>query len=296
MNSVSATTIIMSNFAACFKVFWIILFIAMMTSSCGGLFFFPEKQMVLTPSKLNLEYQERPVITEDGTRLNGWLLQGKPPVKATIIYLHGNAQNISYHIASVHWLPKEHYNVYLYDYRGFGDSQGKSSIRNSIADFSAVMGMLEKEIPVKEQNYIVFGQSLGGAVAIAGVAHNKQNYPIKLLVVDSAFSGFRRIAKEKINAAWMLKPFSGLLGLTVPKRPDLLEEIKLISPVPIVFIHGAEDQIVPSHHSRKLYEAAGQPKAFWLEPQAKHTQSLLHYELRARFLSLLDKHSSDKLN
>jgi fermentation-respiration switch protein FrsA (DUF1100 family) len=286
----------MIKVVACLNSYLVIIFCLVAIPSCGGLFFFPEKQMVLTPAKLNLEYQEFPVITEDGTRLNGWLLQGKPPVKATVIYLHGNAQNISYHIASVYWLPKEHYNIYLYDYRGFGDSQGKSSIKNSIADFSAVMEMLKKEIPVEEQNYIVFGQSLGGAVAIAGVAHNKQDYPINLLVVDSAFSGFRRIAKEKINAAWLLKPFSGLLKLTIPKMPDLLEEVKLISPVPIVFIHGTEDQIVPPHHSRKLYEAAGEPKMLWLEPQAKHTQSLLHYELRERFLSLLDKYSSDKLN
>lgn len=291
MNSAFSTIIIMNDLATRPNMFWLLLLIPLALSSCGGLFFFPEKEMVLTPANLGLKYQNIPVTTEDGVHLNGWLLQGKPPVKATIIYLHGNAQNISHHIASVYWLPEEHYNVYLYDYRGFGDSQGKSSIKNSIADFPAVMNTLKKEIPAEEQKYIVFGQSLGGALAVADVARIKQDYPINLLVIDSAFSGFRRIAKEKMASSWLLKPFSGLLQLTIPGKPDLLDEIKRISPVPVAVIHGTGDQIIPYHHGVQLFKAANEPKVLWLEPEAKHIQSLLHTALRTRFLSLLDRYS-----
>jgi len=267
------------------------LLIPIFFSSCSGLFFFPEKNLVLTPSTAKLEYRSIPVTTADGLQLDGWLLAGAPPVKGTIVYMHGNAQNISYHLAAVHWLPEEHYNVYLYDYRGFGESQGKPTIESSIADYADVMATLENALPEEQQKYIVFGQSLGGAFAIAAVAKYQHEFPIDLLVIDSAFSGFRRIAKEKLKSFWLTRPIRSLLGLTITNEPDLLQEVALISPTPIIFIQGMEDQVVPSHHSKNLFKAAKQPKELWLEPDAEHTQSLLHKELRDRFVKALDSYT-----
>lgn len=264
-----------------------LLLVSLLVSACGGLFFYPEKKLLLTPADINLDYRQLPVTTVDGVQLDGWLLPGKPPVKGTVVYLHGNAQNISYHLASVHWLPQEHYNVYLYDYRGFGASQGKPTIENSIADFAAVMATLTEIIPQEQQKYIVLGQSLGGALAIAAVAKYKQIYPIDLLVVDSAFSGFRKIAREKLESVWLTKPFSSLLGLTVTNQPDILRQIALISPTPVVIIQGMEDQIVPPHHAERLFQAAKQPKELWLQQNARHTQSLTHKKMRERFVNLM---------
>jgi len=270
------------------------LFIPVFFSACSGLFFFPEKKLVLTPSVAKLKYSSVPVTTADGLQLDGWLLAGAPPVKGTIVYLHGNAQNISYHLAAVHWLPEEHYNVYLYDYRGFGESQGEPTIESSIVDYADVMATLENVLPKEQQKYIVFGQSLGGAFAIAAVAKYQHEFPIDLLVVDSAFSGFRRIAKEKLKSFWLTRPIRSLLGLTITNEPDLLQEVALIPPTPIIFIQGIEDKIVPLHHSENLFKAAKQPKELWLEPDAGHTQSLLHKELRDRFVEALDYYTQHR--
>ena len=243
----------------------------------------------MTPDRIGLQYRLLPVETPDGVTLNGWLLPGKPPVKGTIVFLHGNAQNISYHIASVYWLPAAHYNVYLYDYRGFGSSGGKATLENSIQDFSSVMKGLQKIIPHAEQHYIVFGQSLGAAIAIAAVARFKAQFPIQLLVADSAFSGFRRIAKEKLKEILFTRPFAGLLAHAFPAEPDLLQCVAKLTPIPVLLIHGEQDRIVPFQHSRQLFWAAREPKQLWLEPGAGHIMSLTHKPLRRRFLKYLDK-------
>ena len=254
-------------------------------ASCSGLFFIPDKQLVLYPDRIGLEYRNISIETEDGERLNGWLLPGRPPVKGTVVFLHGNAQNISYHIAGVYWLPEQHYNVYIYDYRGFGRSTGKATIENSIDDFAAVMQQLQREIPQREQRFIVFGQSLGAALAIAAVARFKERYPICRLVADSPFSGFRRIAREKLEAVFFTRPLSGLLAYAFTDSPDLLRSISEVSPVPLLLIHGLDDDIVPPHHSKLLFDAARPPKALWLEPGAKHIQSLAHEVSRKRLVA-----------
>ncbi len=256
-------------------------------TGCSNLFFIPDRQLVMYPDRIGLEYRQLVVETRDGEQLDGWLLPGKSPVKGSVVFLHGNAQNIGYHIASVYWLPEQHYNVYLYDYRGFGRSTGKATIQNSIDDFAAVMKRLQQEIPQQEQNFIVFGQSLGAAVAVAAVSQYKNHYPASCLVLDSSFSGFRRIAREKLELLLVTRPLSGVLAYAFTDNPDLLQSIAKISPIPVLMIHGLDDEIVPSHHSQLLFEAAEPPKELWLEPGAKHIQSLTHNVLRRRFLEYL---------
>jgi alpha-beta hydrolase superfamily lysophospholipase len=254
---------------------------------CSTLFFVPERQLILTPEKAGLSFEVLPVDTPDGIRLHGWLLHGKPPVRGTIVFLHGNAQNISYHLASVFWLPAAHYNVYLYDYRGFGKSEGKATIANAIADFPAVLKTLQTRLPDDDHGFIIFGQSLGAAIAIAAVAEHKDNFPIDALIADSAFSGLRRIAREKLALIPLTRPFARPLALTFPKAPDLLQSIGEVAPIPVLLIHGTEDQIVPPDHSQQLYDAAGEPRQLWLIPDARHIQALTSKPIRQRLLDYL---------
>ena len=101
-------------------------------SNLTSLFFYPQQQYLRTPSDINLEYDEVRVKAVDGTELVSWFLpadedseQGKnSPI---VLFLHGNAENISTHIGSVYWLPEEGVNVFLLDYRGYGHSQGAVS-------------------------------------------------------------------------------------------------------------------------------------------------------------------------
>lgn len=259
----------------------------LLLSGCTGLFFVPERQLILEPDRLMLDFKEIVVPTKDQQKLHGWLLKGTSPVKGTIIFLHGNAQNISYHIHSVRWLPKHGYNVFLYDYQGFGRSTGKASVSNSIDNFGSVIDTLNASLPENQRQYSVFGQSLGGALAIAAVAKNQHKTRFNALIVDSAFSGFRIIAKEKMSQLMLTKPFSGLLQYLFTSQPDILKEIASIKSTPILILHGRSDKIVPPTHAKRLFNQAKQPKHMHLQAGARHIQSLANQSVRELMLKQL---------
>ncbi len=257
-------------------------------AACSELFFVPAKDMVRTPASLGLEYRDVGVDVAHGVQLRGWLLEGIAPVKGTVVFLHGNAQNISYHLASVDWLPQRHYNVFIYDYRGYGESSGRPSIATSVTDFPFVMDALQAMLPAAQRRYVVFGQSLGGSFAIAQVARYKDRYPIKALIVDSGFAGFRRIAREKLHDFALTRPFDWLLQWLFPDQPDVLRDVARIHPLPLLIIHGLADTIVPARHAELLFQHASQPKALWLIPGVGHIRFLSAAAGRDRLARYLD--------
>lgn len=267
----------------------LLLSLALLGSACSKLFFIPESELIRVPTDIGIKYQEEFVTTADGTMLHGWLLKSEKPAAGTVIFLHGNAQNISYHIASVGWLVKEGFDVFLYDYRGFGKSEGESNFNNAISDFSDVLSHLRSGLPESEQQFIVFGQSLGAALTIAGVHAHHSEKSIKAVILDSAFSGFRTIAREKLGLLFSWPAVADLFALTVPEKPVLTELIPELSPLPILFIHGGKDSIVPVTHTILLYEKAREPKQLWIEPDATHIASIRTPDLRRRFVSFLNQ-------
>lgn len=269
---------------------WLInMSVFLLLSGCSGLFFVPDRQLILEPDRLKLDFEDIFVRTNDQQKLHGWLLKGDAPVKGTVIFLHGNAQNISYHIASVRWLPKHGYNVFLYDYQGYGNSTGKASIDNSIDNFSSVIETLDRTLPKDQQQYSVFGQSLGGALAIAAVAKNQSTTSFQSLIVDSAFSGFRTIAKEKMQELLLVRPFSGALQYLFTSQPNILEEIASIESTPILILQGENDKIVPPTHAQNLYARANEPKHLHIQAGARHIQSLASQTVRALVLEQLSQ-------
>ena len=262
-------------------------------AACSGVYFVPDRNLVRTPADVGLEYREWSVVTEDGVVLDGWFLPGLEPVKGTVLFLHGNAQNISYHLASVAWLPRRHFNIFLYDYRGFGKSGGRSDVYNAVADVEAVIDKVAESLGSANQNIIIFGQSLGAAIAIAAVARHRGNAVICGLVADSAFSGFREIGREKLAELTLIRPAAGLLSRLLPSQPNLLEDIAAVSPIPVLLIHGEKDRIVPPEHSKTLFAAAREPKALWIEPEVGHIMALSHASLRDRLLRFLEEALSD---
>ncbi len=274
-------------FLLCFVV--AILLFGGALGGCSGVFFVPQKALVATPGQFGVRYREVEIPMEPGVTLHGWFLPGKPPVKATIVFLHGNAQNISYHQASVLWLPRQHYNVLLYDYRGYGRSGGVSTPQNAIDDFGVVMAEVEKQPEAKGLPVVVLGQSLGASLAIAAVARWKSEYPVAVVVLDSPFSDFRGIVREKLAMVWWLRPLSLFVPVLIPGKPDLRRNIAALSQTPVLLIHGAEDQIIPPEHSRILFRAAKEPRQLWIVPGAKHIAAFGDKAIRERLLAYLDE-------
>ncbi len=265
----------------------IIVVLSFSLIGCSNVFFFPYHEHVQTPERLGLKYEDVYFNASDGTRLHGWFLPAPGRALGTILFLHGNAENVSTHIMSVRWLPERGFNVFLLDYRGYGISAGKPTLAGVQDDVDSALKMLLARPGVDAARIVVFGQSLGGAIAIYNVAHSPYRRHIRALVVESAFSGYRRITREKLGDFWLTWPLQYPLSWTVSDKYNPSEAVTRISPIPLLVIHGDRDPIVPVHHGEQLFDLAREPKQLWIVPGGGHIQAFQWQSYRDRFVAWL---------
>lgn len=258
-----------------------------MVSACTAIFFQPHRYLVATPDKLGLAYQEVRFKTRDGLELYGWFLPAKGPAQGTILQLHGNAENISTHFASLAWMPARGFNVFTFDYRGYGGSEGVPTLEGVQIDIDAAMDAVLARSDVDKDRIVMYGQSLGGALAAYYVGHSPRRDQLRALVLESAFSGYVDIVREKMADHWFTWPFQWIPKLTVDDSFSPLPSMAEISPLPLLILHGDQDRIVPVHHGRRLYEAALEPKQLWIVPGAGHIQSTGDPTVRDRLVAYL---------
>lgn len=256
-------------------------------SACTNIFFQPQQTQYLTPDKIGLVYEDIYFSGSDGVKLHGWLLPAQGKAKGTVLFLHGNAENISTHIASVHWLPAQHYNVFLPDYRGYGLSQGRSTLAGAQDDINSAMKYLLRRADIDSERIVVLAQSLGGALSIYNVVHSPYRGKIKALISESAFSDYRSIVREKLDSFWLTWPLQWPLSFTVDNDYSPLPVVNKISPIPLLIIHGEKDQVVPLSHGQALFAAAVQPKEMWVVEGGGHIEALRHDKYRAQLLEYL---------
>jgi fermentation-respiration switch protein FrsA (DUF1100 family) len=254
---------------------------------CNGVFFLPYRAHVQTPQHLGLTYEDVHFQASDGTPLHAWFLPAEGKALGTILFLHGNAENISTHIMSVRWLPARRFNVFLLDYRGYGASEGAPTDVGVQDDVDSAMRTLLARKDVDPGRLVVFGQSLGGAIAIYNVAHSPYRQHIRALVVESAFASYRVIAREKLAAFWLTWPLQYPLSWTVSDEYGPSKAVAGISPIPLLIIHGDRDPIVPVDHGKRLFELAQEPKQLWVVSGGGHIQAFQHQSYRDRFVNYL---------
>jgi uncharacterized protein len=273
------------------------LLLTVLLSGCTNLFFQPHSFLIDTPDRHGLEYRIENFKAADGTALNAWFLPARikagEKAKATVLFLHGNAENISTHFRNVVWLPAEGFNVLALDYRGYGASDGEPSLAGMQLDIDAAMRSLLAHKDVDPDKIIIFGQSLGGSLAIYYAAHSAYRANIRVVVIDSAFFDYRQITKEKLAGFFLTWPFQWLPWLTVDDDYSPANAVAAISPLPLLLIHGDQDVVVPTHNSQQLFERAKEPKELWIVPGAGHTQSLNNETVRNRLLEYLLRHTGN---
>jgi len=272
-----------------------LLLLAMVLPGCTQLFFHPHSFLMDTPDRYGLQYQIENFKAVDGTLLNAWFFPSANTdgtmAKATVLFLHGNAENISTHFRGIAWLPAKGYNVLALDYRGYGASNGTPSLDGVQLDIDAAIRHLLIHKDVDPNRLIIFGQSLGGAFAIYYVAHSSYRANIRAVVIDSSFYDYRQITKEKMAGFFLTWPFQWLPWLTVNDDYSPANSIAEISPLPLLLIHGDHDEVVPSDHSLKLFDRAREPKELLIVPGAGHTQSLNNESVRNRLLDFLQRYT-----
>ena len=218
--------------------------------------FFPSSQIVETPGQADLAYEEVSFITEDSFRLHGWFVPGT--TRATWLWFHGNGGNISHHVeelALVHH--RLGVNLFILDYRGYGNSEGTPTERGIYRDARAALGYLQGRPDVATEGVVYFGHSLGAAVAVELAAA----YPPRGLILASPFASMSDMAHLRF-------PFLPVNWL-VRDRYDSLARIPNVR-CPLLVLHGDRDNTVPLSQAEKLFNRATPPKHFRLLPGAGH--------------------------
>ncbi len=232
-----------------------------------GLFYHPDHRVYATPAQNGYAFEEIAFRSADGTKLTGWFIPAKGKALGTVIHFHGNAQNMTAHYSFVSWLPANGFNLFTFDYRGYGKSDGTPSREGVYQDAVAALEYIKSRTDIDQDKLIVFGQSIGGANALVAVGNNAFE-GIVGVVSDSAFSTYKGVACDH---AGLLKPFAFCL-IGNKRSPD--RAVSKITPVPLLIIHGTRDRVAPYKHALKLFEKAGEPKQLWTIEGGGHTSAL----------------------
>jgi fermentation-respiration switch protein FrsA (DUF1100 family) len=253
--------------------------LTLLLPGCSSLFFYPDKEMYENPFVRPFSPEDVSFKTADGITLFGWFFRAHDAA-GSVLFLHGNAGNISTHVNGVLWFVKAGFNLFIFDYRGYGRSGGEPSPGGVVLDAEAALEALLAMPSVDKDRIVVFGQSIGGAIAIDLVAMAPHRAQVRALVVDSAFASYREIAREKMDMLWLTWPFQYPLSWAFSDRYSPLLFISRVSPIPVLFIHGMNDPVVPVHHGEELYDAAGEPKEIWLTGGEGHIRSTVDPAVR----------------
>ncbi|MEO7097947.1 MAG: alpha/beta hydrolase [Luteolibacter sp.] len=236
----------------------------------GGnqLFYFPTRDEPSTPATWGLKYESIDFKSADGTPLHGWFIPAKgktaKTAKGTVVFSHGNAGSISYHLGFCAWLAEASYNVIIYDYRGFGKSGGTVDRRGMINDVKAAFTYARKRADIDTTRLISYGHSLGGAQSVTALGETPVK-GLRAIIIDGAFASYRKMAEV----------IGGQLGASlVTDELAPKDFVKKLSPVPFLVVHGDRDEVVPVSQGKQLYEAAGQPKTFFEVKSGRHGTAL----------------------
>ncbi|MDR0674180.1 MAG: alpha/beta hydrolase [Zoogloeaceae bacterium] len=263
-------------------IFWIAgvlaLSILLFLSGCSlvqNRFYYPLRgESRYTPQSLELAYEDVYFSSVDGARLHGWFIPAIGGTRGTVLHVHGNAGRLENHLDSVFWLPAEGYAVFTFDYRGYGLSEDRRPTPKALMeDTQAAIAYLRGRSEAATQKIFLLAQSLGGNNAIAALAHEK-NSNIAGMALDSTFYSYKRIADDKMPGA----------GFFIGDRYSASQLIAELAPLPLFFLHGEQDAIIPWQHSQELYEIARSPKQIHILPGADHLQGLQNPGIRAALL------------
>ena len=248
-------------------LFWliaaIIIFIVWVRYIERHSIYFPMKGNTTTPESIGLPYEENYFTTSDNVRLHGWFIPNKERSAYTVIFCHGNAGNISHRLEKIALLYKLGLSIFIFDYRGYGKSEGSPSEQGLYKDVDAAYKYLTKERGISKDDIVLYGESIGGAVCINLAAKSDS----RALITEEAFTSTKDMAK-------IYYPFMPHFMLS--SKLDSVSKIKNVK-CPKLIIHSINDEIVPFRLGEKLFDAARPPKKF-LKIQGSHNTCFLDSE------------------
>lgn len=261
----------------------LLIIISLSLTGCAGLFYYPQKKVVFyAPQKTGFQPEDIWLKVKNEFKVHGWWIPSKQSESlGTLIFFHGNGENLTSHYMHIAWLTEFGYNVFIFDYPGYGLSSHSPSPEKNVLVGEAVLEWISQNRDSRP--LIVYGQSIGGITALRAVEEAQDRVPIKALIADSTLSSFKAIAKEKLRMHWLTFPLSYLVPLLLSDEwAPHLDQIK--PSVPVLVIHGDKDQIVPLHFGLKIFDELKNPNTLWVIPNGQHTDVFWSHDKKYRSL------------
>ena len=248
-----------------------------------SLVFFPEREIEESPADWGLSFEEVTFLALDGVELHGWFIPGDR--EETLLWFHGNAGNISHRLENLKLLHEElGMNLFIFDYRGYGASEGRPSEEGTYLDAGAALAYLQSRSDVSPEQIVYFGRSLGAAVAVKLALRS----PPSGLILESPVPSIRYMARRTYGflPVWLL----------VRTRYDTLGKMPEVD-VPTIVLHGDRDDIVPIDAGRKVFAAAREPQEFYVIRGAGHNDTYVvggeaYFDALRRFMQRLASEAS----
>ncbi len=226
----------------------------------AGYIYFPFRELEGTPERVKLAFEDVSFAAEDGVKLSGWYVPAEN-ARGTLLFCHGNGGNISHRLDSLIILNALKLNIFIFDYRGYGASEGEPFEEGTYLDAEAAWRYLTEERNVAPSGIVIFGRSLGGAIA----SHLAMKQTPRALILESTFTS---VADMAAGIYWYM-PVRLLcrFGYTTEKNAA---EMKC----PVLVVHSPQDDMVPYRLGRRVFDAAPDPKEF-LEIRGGHNDGFL---------------------
>ena len=227
----------------------IILFFYLMQTR---MLFLPRKDSRGTPADMGLAYRDVFFEAADGVRLHGWFTGAENDTKKPVILIcHGNAGNITYRLETLALFHHLGLRSFIFDYRGFGKSDGEVSEDGTYLDAAAAWQYLTQNEKIPHGKIILFGRSLGGGIASHLAAASNIN--AAGLILESTFTSVPDVGGQMYP--WLpVRLFSRFDYDTMKRLPGIH--------LPLLVVHSPDDEVVPYSHGKKLFAAANEPKHF----------------------------------
>jgi fermentation-respiration switch protein FrsA (DUF1100 family) len=246
----------------------------------------PVREVAYTPSELELDFEDITFKSSDGLRLSGWYI----PVEGSelaVLFCHGNGGNIAHRLDSINIFHNLGLNCFIFDYRGYGSSEGKPNEQGTYLDAGAAYQWLREEKKISPDNIIIFGRSLGGSIA----AQLAGKVKARALVIEGAFTSFADIG-QKFYPYMPVRWFARFNYRTI----DYIKKVNC----PVMLIYSRNDDIVPFEFGPELYEAANEPKEL-VEIFGSHNDAFLvsgeiYQKAWAKWLKFLKEYKGQSIS
>jgi len=259
-------------------VFFVLVYVGFLLLFENKIIFHPSRypEGYWNPASTGVPAQDVYFMAEDGVKLHGWFIPA-PNAVATWLWFHGNAGNLSHRLDNIQRLKPLNLNIFIFDYRGYGRSEGEPDEQGIYKDSKAAYKKVLEMDTVSVDSLFFFGRSLGGICAV----ETAMNYPARGLILESVFTNSADMSKQVL-------PFIPL-GWAIRSKLNAIEKIPHLK-LPKLFLHGTRDEIVPYALGRKLFEQAGDPKSFYPIEGAGHNDTYIlggagYYEVLGRFIT-----------